>query len=159
MCEKACTCGHWGSPVSVRDNEHGVIETAYANGYAAPKPPKVRTGKKVAIIGSNYSGLAAADQLNQRGHEVTVYEREDRVGGLLMYGIPNMKLDKSIIDRKVNIMKEEGIHFVTGCDVGKDIKPAELYKKYDRVILCCGRQKSKRHKGRRKRCKGYLLCC
>ena len=138
LCEKACTCGHWGSPVSVRDNEHGVIETAYANGYAAPKPPKVRTGKKVAIIGSGPSGLAAADQLNQRGHEVTVYEREDRVGGLLMYGIPNMKLDKSIIDRKVNIMKEEGIHFVTGCDVGKDIKPAELYKKYDRVILCCG---------------------
>ena len=138
LCEKACTCGHWGSPVSVRDNEHGVIETAYANGYAAPKPPKVRTGKKVAIIGSGPSGLAAADQLNQRGHEVTVYEREDRVGGLLMYGIPNMKLDKSIVDRKVNIMKEEGIHFVTGCDVGKDIKPAELYKKYDRVILCCG---------------------
>lgn len=138
LCEKACTCGHWGSPVSVRDNEHGVIETAYANGYAAAKPPKVRTGKKVAIIGSGPSGLAAADQLNQRGHEVTVYEREDRVGGLLMYGIPNMKLDKSIIDRKVNIMKEEGIHFVTGCDVGKDIKPAELYKKYDRVILCCG---------------------
>ena len=138
LCEKACTCGHWGSPVSVRDNEHGVIETAYANGYAAPKPPKVRTGKKVAIIGSGPSGLAAADQLNQRGHDVTVYEREDRVGGLLMYGIPNMKLDKSIIDRKVNIMKEEGIHFVTGCDVGKDIKPAELYKKYDRVILCCG---------------------
>ena len=92
----------------------------------------------MAIIGSGPSGLAAADQLNQRGHEVTVYEREDRVGGLLMYGIPNMKLDKSIIDRKVNIMKEEGIHFVTGCDVGKDIKPAELYKKYDRVILCCG---------------------
>ena len=138
LCEKACTCGHWGSPVSVRDNEHGIIETAYANGYAAPKPPKVRTGKKVAIIGSGPSGLAAADQLNQRGHDVTVYEREDRVGGLLMYGIPNMKLDKSIIDRKVNIMKEEGIHFVTGCDVGKDIKPAELYKKYDRVILCCG---------------------
>lgn len=82
----------------------------------------------MAIIGSGPSGLAAADQLNQRGHEVTVYEREDRVGGLLMYGIPNMKLDKSIIDRKVNIMKEEGIHFVTGCDVGKDIKPAELYQ-------------------------------
>ena len=138
LCEKACTCGHWGSPVSVRDNEHGVIETAYANGYAAPKPPKVRTGKKVAIIGSGPSGLAAADQLNQRGHEVTVYEREDRVGGLLMYGIPNMKLEKWVIDRKVNVMKEEGIHFVTGCDVGKDIKPAELYKKYDRVILCCG---------------------
>ena len=138
LCEKACTCGHWGSPVSVRDNEHGVIETAYANGYAAPKPPKVRTGKKVAIIGSGPSGLAAADQLNQRGHEVTVYEREDRVGGLLMYGIPNMKLDKSIIDRKVNIMKEEGIKFITGVNVGKDIKASVLLKQYDKVVLACG---------------------
>ena len=100
LCEKACTCGHWGDPVSVRDNEHGIIETAYKEGYAGPHIPKVRTGKKVAIIGSGPSGLAAADQLNQRGHEVTVYERDDRVGGLLMYGIPNMKLEKQIIDRK-----------------------------------------------------------
>ena len=138
LCEKACTCGHWGSPVSVRDNEHGVIETAYANGYAAPKPPKVRTGKKVAIIGSGPSGLAAADQLNQRGHEVTVYEREDRVGGLLMYGIPNMKLEKQIIDRKIAVMEEEGITFVTGKDVGKDSKPKELLAEYDAVVLACG---------------------
>lgn len=138
LCEKACTCGHWGDPVSVRDNEHGVIETAYENGYAAPKPPKVRTGKTVAIVGSGPSGLAAADQLNQRGHSVTVYEREDRVGGLLMYGIPNMKLDKKIIDRKIEVMKAEGIKFVTGCNVGADIKASELIKKYDRVILCCG---------------------
>ncbi|MCI5855923.1 MAG: glutamate synthase subunit beta [Agathobacter sp.] len=138
LCEKACTCGHWGDPVSVRDNEHGVIETAYENGYAAPKPPKVRTGKTVAIVGSGPSGLAAADQLNQRGHSVTVYEREDRIGGLLMYGIPNMKLDKKIIDRKIEVMKAEGIEFVTGCNVGTDIKASELMKKYDRVILCCG---------------------
>ena len=138
LCEKACTCGHWGDPVSVRDNEHGIIETAYEKGYAAPKPPKVRTGKKVAIIGSGPSGLAAADQLNQRGHDVTVYEREDRLGGLLMYGIPNMKLEKHIIDRKIEVMKAEGVHFVTSCNVGVDIKPAQLYKEYDRVILCCG---------------------
>ena len=111
LCEKACTCGHWGDPVSVRDNEHGIIETAYKEGYAGPHIPKVRTGKKVAIIGSGPSGLAAADQLNQRGHDVTVYERDDRVGGLLMYGIPNMKLEKQIIDRKIEIMKEEGIEF------------------------------------------------
>ena len=138
LCEKACTCGHWGDPVSVRDNEHGVIETAYENGYAGPKPPKARTGKKVAVIGSGPSGLAAADQLNQRGHEVTVYERDDRIGGLLMYGIPNMKLDKSVIDRKVDVMKAEGVKFVTGVNIGLDVKAADLYKEYDRVILCCG---------------------
>ena len=138
LCEKACTCGHWGDPVSVRDNEHGVIETAYENGYAGPKPPKARTGKKVAVIGSGPSGLAAADQLNQRGHEVTVYERDDRIGGLLMYGIPNMKLDKSVIDRKVDVLKAEGVKFVTGVNVGLDVKAADLYKEYDRVILCCG---------------------
>ena len=138
LCEKACTCGHWGDPVSVRDNEHGVIETAYEMGYAAPHVPKVRTGKKVAIIGSGPSGLAAADQLNQRGHDVTVYERDDRVGGLLMYGIPNMKLEKHIIDRKIDVMKAEGIHFITGCNVGVDVKAADLLKQYDRVVLCCG---------------------
>jgi glutamate synthase (NADPH/NADH) small chain len=124
--------------VSVRDNEHGVIETAYEKGYASAKPPRVRTGKTVAIVGSGPSGLAAADQLNQRGHSVTVYEREDRVGGLLMYGIPNMKLEKHVIDRKIEIMKAEGVNFVTNCNVGVDIKAAELLKKYDRVILCCG---------------------
>ena len=138
LCEKACTCGNWGDPVSVRDNEHGVIETAYEKGYAKARVPKVRTGKKVAIIGSGPSGLAAADQLNQRGHLVTVFERDDRVGGLLMYGIPNMKLEKHIIDRKIDIMKEEGVTFVTGCNVGTDKKAADLLKEFDRVILCCG---------------------
>ena len=123
-----------GEPVSVRDNEHGIIETAYEMGYADPKPPKARTGKKVAVIGSGPSGLATADQLNQRGHEVTVYEREDRLGGLLMYGIPNMKLDKKIIDRKIEVMKAEGVTFVTECN-GVDIKPAKLLKEYDRVVL------------------------
>lgn len=138
LCEKACTCGHWGDAVSVRDNEHGIIETAYEKGYAKAHPPKTRTGKTVAVIGSGPSGLAVADQLNQRGHSVTVYERDDRIGGLLMYGIPNMKLEKQIIDRKVDIMKEEGVSFVTSCNVGVDIKPAELLKQYDRVVLCCG---------------------
>ncbi|MCD7708388.1 MAG: glutamate synthase subunit beta [Clostridiales bacterium] len=138
LCEKACSCGHWGEPVTVRDNEHGVIETAYERGYAGPHVPRQRTGKRVAIVGSGPSGLAAADQLNQRGHEVTVYERADRVGGLLMYGIPNMKLDKKVVDRKIDIMKAEGINFVTSCDVGVDVKAAELMKKYDRIVLCCG---------------------
>lgn len=138
LCEAACTCGHYGESVSVKENEHGIIENAYEQGYAAAKPPKVRTGKKVAVIGSGPAGLAAADQLNKRGHSVTVYERDDRVGGLLMYGIPNMKLEKQIIDRKINVMKEEGIEFITGVNVGKDIKAAKLLKDYDRVILACG---------------------
>ena len=98
----------------------------------------MRTGKRVAVVGSGPSGLAAADQLNKRGHQVTVFERDDRVGGLLMYGIPNMKLEKSVIDRKVQIMKEEGIEFVTNANVGKEIKPAKLLKEYDRVVLACG---------------------
>ena len=98
----------------------------------------MRTGKKVAVIGSGPSGLAVADQLNKRGHNVTVFERADRVGGLLMYGIPNMKLEKHIIDRKINIMKEEGVEFVTGKDIGKDIKADKILKEYDRVILACG---------------------
>ena len=138
LCEAACTCGHWGDSVSVKENEHGIIENAYEQGYAAAKPPKVRTGKRVAVVGSGPAGLAAADQLNKRGHQVTVFERDDRVGGLLMYGIPNMKLQKEVIDRKNNVMKEEGIEFVTGANVGKEVKPAKLLKEYDRVILACG---------------------
>ncbi len=125
LCEAACTCGHWGMPLPVRKNEHGIIENAYEQGYAKAKPPRVRTGKKVAVIGSGPAGLAVADQLNKRGHLVTVYERDDRVGGLLMYGIPNMKLEKWVIDRKVTIMKEEGITFVTNTNVGKDVKAAK----------------------------------
>ncbi len=138
LCEKACTCGLHDDPVSTRENEHGVIEHAYADGYAKARPPKTRTGKKVAVIGSGPSGLAVADQLNKRGHLVTVYERDDRVGGLLMYGIPNMKLDKKIVERKINIMREEGITFLTGVDVGRDEKAAELLKEYDAVVLACG---------------------
>ncbi len=138
LCEAACTCGHYGDAVSVKENEHGIIENAYEQGFAKAKPPKVRTGKSVAVVGSGPAGLAAADQLNKRGHQVTVFERDDRIGGLLMYGIPNMKLEKHVIDRKVNIMKEEGVEFVTGANVGKDVKAAKLLKEYDRVILACG---------------------
>ncbi len=138
LCEAACTCGHYDESVTTKENERGIIEYAYEHGYADAKPPEVRTGKRVAVIGSGPAGLAAADQLNKRGHSVTVYERDDRVGGLLMYGIPNMKLEKQVIGRKVKIMEAEGVTFVTGANVGKDIKPAKLLKEYDRVILACG---------------------
>ena len=138
LCEKACTCGANGDAVTVKANEYGIIENAYIEGFAAPQPPKVRTGKKIAVIGSGPSGLAAADQLNRRGHSVTVFERSDRIGGLLMYGIPNMKLEKHVIDRKVDVMKEEGVEFRTNVNVGKDVKAERLLKEYDRVILACG---------------------
>lgn len=138
LCENACTCGLYGDPVATKENEYAIIENAYEKGYAAPHPPKVRTGKKVAVIGSGPSGLAVADQLNKRGHLVTVFERHDRIGGMLMYGIPNMKLEKQIIDRKIEVMKAEGITFVTNTDIGKDIKPAKLLADFDRVVLCCG---------------------
>ena len=115
-CEVACTCNLNGEPTSIKENEMSIIEMAYANGYVKPTPPKVRTGKRVAIVGSGPSGLAAADQLNKRGHQVTVFERRDRIGGLLRYGIPNMKLEKQIIDRKLEIMKAEGVEFVTNAD-------------------------------------------
>lgn len=138
LCEAACTCGLNGEPVAARENEYAIIENAYEKGYADPKPPKVRTGKKVAVVGSGPSGLAAADQLNKRGHSVTVFERFDRIGGLLMYGIPNMKLDKRIVERKVKVMEAEGVSFMTCVDVGKDLKAEKLLKDFDRVILACG---------------------
>lgn len=137
-CEAACTCGLNGNPVSIKENELEIIENGFEKGYIKANPPKIRTGKKVAIIGSGPSGLAAADQLNKRGHLVTVFEREDRVGGLLMYGIPNMKLEKHIIDRKIDIMKEEGVTFVTGADVGGNYKANKIIKEFDSVILTCG---------------------
>lgn len=138
LCEAACTCNLNGEPVSTKENERAIIETAYAEGWVVPQPPKVRTGKTIAVIGSGPSGLAAAQQLNRRGHDVTVFERSDRIGGLLCYGIPNMKLEKSVIDRRLKLMEAEGVKFVTNTNVGVDITAEELLKKFDRVILCCG---------------------
>lgn len=138
LCEAACTCNMITDPVSVKENEYAIIEYAYENGLMKANPPKVRTGKKAAVVGSGPSGLAAADQLNKRGHEVTVYERFDRAGGLLMYGIPNMKLQKEIIERRISLMKEEGIQFALNQDVGKNVKARELLTKYDSILLACG---------------------
>ena len=138
LCEAACTCGLDGEPVSTKENERAIIENAFSKGWVKPQPPRVRTGKKVAVIGSGPSGLAAAMLLNRRGHQVTVYERNDRVGGLLRYGIPNMKLEKTVLDRRIRLLEEEGVRFLTNVDVGKDVTAAELKKEYDRIVLACG---------------------
>ena len=143
LCEAACTCGLNGEPVTVKENEHGIIEDAYEKGLIKPCPPKQRIDKKIAIIGSGPAGLAAADQLNKRGYQVTVYERDDRIGGLLMYGIPNMKLEKDVIDCRVAIMKAEGVIFKTNCGIETKEQVKELLNQYDRVILACGSRKAR----------------
>ena len=138
LCEKSCICGIYGSPVTVRDNELCVIEEAYANKTMKRRRPPQWSGKKVAVIGSGPAGLAAADQLNHRGHSVTVIEKEDRPGGLLTYGIPNMKLPKSVVKRRVELMTDEGVTFVCGVDAADPKTAQRLLREYDAVILCCG---------------------
>ena len=138
LCEKACICGVHDSPVTVRENEHSIIEYGFEEGLMQPQTPAVRSGKRIAVVGSGPSGLAAADCLNKRGHSVTVFEREDRPGGLLMYGIPNMKLDKSIVERRIRLMKKEGVAFCTGCDIGANVSAEEILEGFDAVILACG---------------------
>ena len=138
LCEAACTCNLHDEPVSTKENEKAVIEYAFENGLVKAEIPPVRTGKKVAVVGSGPSGLAAAQLLNRRGHEVTIYERRDRAGGLLRYGIPNMKLDKSVIDRRIKLMEQSGIRFVLNSDVGKSIPAEKLLEEYDSIVLACG---------------------
>ena len=138
LCEAACVNGMTGESVTVHDNELYVIENGYEKGLIKPQPPKVRSNKKIAVIGSGPSGLAVSDCLNKRGHVVTVYEKSDRIGGLLMYGIPNMKLDKSVIDRKINIMREEGITFNVNSEISSKADADKLLSEYDAVVLCCG---------------------
>ena len=144
LCEKACNCGNGGDikeAVTIHDNELYIIEKAFESGYMKPQIPKVRSDKKIAVIGSGPAGLAVADLLNRRGHNVTVYERDDRIGGLLMYGIPNMKLDKKIVERRINLMKAEGVTFITNADVGRNVDAKQLLSEYDAVALCCGAKK------------------
>lgn len=141
LCEAACTCGLNGDPVTIKENEYGIIEDAYVKGIMKPYLPVHRIDKKIAIVGSGPAGLAAADQLNKRGYQVTVFERDDRIGGLLMYGIPNMKLEKNIIDRRINLMKVEGIVFKTNSAIEDNKQVKELLDSFDRVILACGSRK------------------
>ncbi len=140
-CEGSCTLGLSNPPVTIKNIELAIIEKGFKEGWMVPEPPAVRTGKKVAVIGSGPSGLACADLLNRAGHMVTVYERADHIGGLLVYGIPNMKLDKAVLQRRVDFMAAEGINFVTGVEVGKDIPADTLMHENDAVVLCCGATK------------------
>ena len=142
LCEKACMCGQDSDPVTVHDNELYLVERAFSDGYIKPEKPSIRSGKRVAVIGAGPSGLAVADDLNHRGHLVEVFEREDEIGGLLMYGIPNMKLDKKVIKRRRKLMEEEGVIFRTGVDVGRsDAEVKKLMDDFDALILCCGAKK------------------
>ena len=144
LCEKACNCGsREDDAVTIHDNELYIIEHAFESGYMQPQIPKIRSRKKVAVVGSGPSGLAVADLLNRRGHNVTVFERDDRIGGLLMYGIPNMKLDKKIIDRRVDLMKKEGVEFVTEKDIRSKEDAEQLLSQFDAVALCCGAKKAR----------------
>ena len=138
LCEKACTCGLNGDPVTVKENENSIIEYGFSQGLIKSNIPQVRSGKKIAVIGSGPSGLAVADTLNHRGHSVTVFERSDRIGGLLMYGIPNMKLEKQVIERRTELMRAEGVTFVTNADVGNNVSADEILSGFDAAVLCCG---------------------
>jgi len=137
-CEEACVLGINEDPVSIENIEKNIVETAFAKGWITPCPPKVRTGKKVAVVGSGPAGLAAAQQLNRAGHWVTVFERDEKPGGLLRFGIPDFKMEKQVIDRRLAILEEEGIEFRCGVHVGKDLPAQKLQEEYDAILLCGG---------------------
>ncbi|PWA13144.1 glutamate synthase [Pueribacillus theae] len=137
-CEGGCVASLYESPVTIKNIERAIIDRAFEEGWAHPSPPAYHTGKKVAVIGSGPAGLACAAELNQKGHDVTVYERSDRIGGLLTYGIPKMKIEQHIVDRRVKLLAEEGVRFITGVEVGKHDAIEHLRSEYDAVVLCIG---------------------
>ena len=138
LCEYACVLGINDDPVTIREDELAVIEYAFKHGIIRQEPPKKRTGKKIAVIGSGPAGLACADQLNKAGHKVTVFERDDKVGGILRYGIPDFKLEKSLLDRRIGILKKEGIEFKVSANIGLDYPVAALKNDFDALVLACG---------------------
>jgi len=141
-CEGSCVLGINAPPVAIKTIEEAIIERGFEEGWVQPNPPAIRTGKKVAVVGSGPAGLSCAAQLNKAGHSVTVFERADRIGGLLMYGIPNMKLDKQlVVQRRVDLMKAEGVTFITSIEVGKDYPAEKLQKDFDAIVLCGGATK------------------
>ncbi|MCA1744958.1 MAG: FAD-dependent oxidoreductase, partial [Bacteroidales bacterium] len=140
-CEKSCVLAIHDESVTIRENEASTVEKAFELGFIKPRIPKKRTGKKVAVIGSGPAGLSAADMLNQAGHTVTVFERDDALGGLLRYGIPDFKLNKKVIDRRIQLFETEGIEFKTNVSVGETITGKSLLKQYDAVVLAIGAMK------------------
>jgi glutamate synthase (NADPH/NADH) small chain len=137
-CEGSCVLGINESPVTIKSIESAIIDKAFAEGWVVPERPALRTGKQVAVIGSGPAGLACAAQLNRAGHSVTIFERSDRIGGLLMYGIPNMKLEKSVVQRRVDLLADEGVRFTVNTNVGRDYTTEQLMNDYNAVVLCCG---------------------
>src|SRR6266853_2168321 len=137
-CEGSCVLGINDAPVTIKRIEQAIIDKGFDSGWVVPKPPAARTGRKVAVVGSGPAGLACASQLNYAGHLVTIFERADRPGGLLMYGIPNMKLDKRVVQRRLDLMSAEGIRFVVGVDVGVDHGADQIIDEFDAIVLCGG---------------------
>lgn len=140
-CEGSCVLGLTDPPVTIKNIECSIVDKGFAEGWVVPEPPTKRTGKTVVVVGSGPAGLACAAQLNRAGHLVTVYERSDRIGGLLMYGIPNMKLDKTLVQRRIDLMAKEGVTFVTNTAIGTDLPATKLQEDFDAIVLCCGATK------------------
>lgn len=157
LCEGACNAGLASSPVSIRSIEQFIVEQAFAKGLVKPYTPALRTGKKVAIVGSGPAGLACADQLNKAGHLVTVYERDDRPGGLLMYGVPNMKLNKEVVERRIKLLEASGIKFSLNSEIGVNVASSTLIEQYDAVVLCTGATKPRDLKVKGREYKGIYF--